>query len=279
MSAGIERQYTEFVVKEGTITSVPYNTCKSRFLNSDTWQVVGSKIREKKKREQGAASKIKENKHSTKYQRKINVKKAKANLYKAFSLRAFAKPCLLTISFPINTSDQLASRLLNNWLTQLRKIYSFLDYYFVAERQKNGTIHYHIVLNKFLPISKLRAMMQHTMKAHTPNWASYNGMDIKKIFSHGIKLYLVKYLNKAPITVGHSKRIGQLFAATVQDSVKEEDLGNIVYFGDFCTSYENLGNIKQQHYTLVELNNRIYYDSIAQRKVPFNIGNEHFEYV
>jgi hypothetical protein len=48
------------------------------------------------------------------------------------------------------TDKEVTSKLLHNFLIQLKKKYHKINYLWVAEKQKNGNIHYHIVVDRFV---------------------------------------------------------------------------------------------------------------------------------
>ena len=53
-----------------------------------------------------------------------------------------------TITFPKGTSDDTTYILMNKWLTRLRQESLLKEYLWITERQENGTIHFHMVVNK-----------------------------------------------------------------------------------------------------------------------------------
>lgn len=63
-----------------------------------------------------------------------------------------------TLSFVEAVADGVAIGILNKFLTQVRKKFPDLQYLWVAERQENGNIHFHMLLNKFLPVGRWNAM-------------------------------------------------------------------------------------------------------------------------
>lgn len=52
----------------------------------------------------------------------------------------------LTVTFPTCVTDDLAYKFFNQWLTVLRSKNIIRQYLWVAERQQNGTVHYHIAI-------------------------------------------------------------------------------------------------------------------------------------
>ena len=92
-----------------------------------------------------------------------------------------------SISFPSSASDDVLYTIFNRWLTNLRKTYSLKSYIWVAERQKNNTIHFHMLTNNWLPIRKVNAAMaiaiNTSVKSGLLSWGSssvetYNGVDV-----------------------------------------------------------------------------------------------------
>jgi hypothetical protein len=126
--------------------------------------------------------------------------------------------CTLTFVAPV--SDRAGVIILNKFLTQLRKEFKNLQYLWVAERQDNGNIHFHIILNKRLPIRKYNALwvlQQYRsglrgqtqfgvpvdlaeVEARYKNGSIhrvFNPVDVKKVKSiAGLSSYLTKYITK-----------------------------------------------------------------------------------
>jgi len=68
-----------------------------------------------------------------------------------------------TLSFIDRVDDGTAVEILNKFLTQMRKQFPTLQYLWVAERQEEnvkfpGNIHFHMLLNKFLPVGRWNAL-------------------------------------------------------------------------------------------------------------------------
>src|SRR5882672_5429603 len=59
-----------------------------------------------------------------------------------------------TVTFPMRTSDDVIYRIFNIWLTRLRKEKMLRDYLWVAERQQNGTLHFHIAIPHKMSVKK-----------------------------------------------------------------------------------------------------------------------------
>lgn len=94
-----------------------------------------------------------------------------------------------TVSFPEKTTDDTAHILLNKWLTRLRHERMLKDYLWLSERQENGTIHFHMVINKKMNVQQankyMRASIMHSINKGEIQYdriaaTRYNGVDIAK---------------------------------------------------------------------------------------------------
>jgi hypothetical protein len=123
-----------------------------------------------------------------------------------------------TISFPEKTTDETCWLLLNKWLTRMRKEKLIREYLWIAERQQNGTAHFHMVVNRRMNVYKangfMRAAIIHSIDNRELDWlrsaaARYNGVDIakdrktrrvvnfaKQKKARSLQNYLTKYLTK-----------------------------------------------------------------------------------
>jgi hypothetical protein len=138
---------------------------------------------------------------------------------------AFFRSCpgervFCTLSFVSPVSDRIGVAILNKFLTQLRKEFKSLQYLWVAERQDNGNIHFHIILNKRLPIRKYNALwvlqqynsglrgqtqfgvpvglaeIEQRYKSGSIHRV-FNPVDVKRVRSiAGLSSYLTKYITK-----------------------------------------------------------------------------------
>jgi len=130
-----------------------------------------------------------------------------------------------TISFFEKTPDDLAYRMFNIWLTSLRQYGLLHDYIWVAERQENGTVHFHITIPHKMPVQRANAMMRGTLKTFAKRGDlnesvyrcnRYNGVDIaknrktKRVVNFAIKkgsralaAYLTKYVTKNDTEFSH----------------------------------------------------------------------------
>ncbi len=123
-----------------------------------------------------------------------------------------------TVTFPKGTSDDIGYQLLNIWLTHLRTKKWLRNYLWVAERQQNGTVHFHIAIPHKLSVVHANRIMRTTLQGFADRqlipfskWQckKYNGIDIAKnrktgrVTNFAIKKgtralanYLTKYVTK-----------------------------------------------------------------------------------
>lgn len=124
----------------------------------------------------------------------------------------------VTISFPKQVSDQQGYKYLNQWLTVARKERLIRQYLWVAERQKIGTIHFHIAIPHRVYVPKLNRIMVTVLSNEVRKGRldynlqaakRYNGVDLakhrttKKVINFAVKKsgkslanYLTKYITK-----------------------------------------------------------------------------------
>jgi hypothetical protein len=123
-----------------------------------------------------------------------------------------------TITFPAKTSDEIAYQAFNTWLTTLRQKKHLRDYLWIAERQKIGTIHFHIAIPHRMSVVHANRVMRTILVTFCKRRAidfsifqckRYNGVDIcknrktKRVTNFAIKkgsralaTYLTKYVTK-----------------------------------------------------------------------------------
>jgi hypothetical protein len=68
-------------------------------------------------------------------------------------------PTFVTLTLPskqIHTDKELHQKALNRYITQLKRSYQVEQYLWRAERQQNGNIHYHIIIDKYVHYKAIR---------------------------------------------------------------------------------------------------------------------------
>lgn len=164
-------------------------------------EVLFPKSRENKKQKR-ASGKPKE-----KRTYRVNSTLVRSKVHAFAKLRGFKSFfAFYSISFPEGMPDLSAMKALNIWLTRVRKLSPKIEYVWVAERQKNGTIHFHCLVDRFLNIRVVNWYMSKAIQGVLRsdgvrsiefNRARYNGVDVKRVFNmQGVKAYLTKYMAK-----------------------------------------------------------------------------------
>lgn len=143
--------------------------------------------------------------------------------------RAFKFCAFYSVSFPAGLSEDDAYVVLNYWLTFCRKHCGLKSYLWVAERQGNGTIHYHILTPDYMEVrgtnDAMRKILTNFATKYKREWRgleNYNGVDVRSIWhtskaarakgykrvskqtaARRVALYLTKYISKSSDTFSH----------------------------------------------------------------------------
>ena len=95
-----------------------------------------------------------------------------------------------SISFPMHAKDSVIYTMFNKWLTNCRTRYNLNTYLWVAERQENNTLHFHLLTTNRMDITKVNKAMANAIdtevKKGNCNWGSsdkfkYNGVDVESV--------------------------------------------------------------------------------------------------
>lgn len=117
--------------------------------------------------------------NKTKVRKKIS---AMCRLSQAVKFIAF-----YSISFPVNAPDDVLYKIFNSWLTNCRKRYGLKTYLWVAERQKNATLHFHLLTTNKMNIKEVNKAMAQAIGTEVSkkviSWGNssaekYNGVDV-----------------------------------------------------------------------------------------------------
>lgn len=149
--------------------------------------------------------------------------KIRQKILNFFSLNASKKFCAFySISFPMEIADDIAYKVLNTWLTRCRSECGLRSYLWVAERQKNGTLHFHLITNNYMHIRKVNEFMRQCLytqwnkgklKCKEESIKRYNGVDVDNLYyskrnknkgkrlsrsdsQRKLSMYLSKYISK-----------------------------------------------------------------------------------
>ena len=121
---------------------------------------------------------------------KLNKSVIRQKMRAFFNLQATREFCAFySISFPAGISDNDAYRLFNLWQTRCRQSYGLHSFIWVAERQKNGTVHFHLLTNTKMPIREVNGFMRTALRpyAHRYGWqvqgkSGYSGIDVDNVW-------------------------------------------------------------------------------------------------
>lgn len=172
-------------------------------------------------------------KRSKKTEYKLNKKKVREKCSAFFGLRQSKKfLAFYSISFPLGFPDEFAYQCFNTVKTRMREECGLKSYLWVAERQKNGTVHFHMLTNTFMQIRKVNYFMARAINTQIRSKKNkgkinvnfdikkYNGVDVRHVNNNrkALNCYLTKYVSKNTISFFklpyHSSHdISELFTA------------------------------------------------------------------
>jgi len=121
---------------------------------------------------------------------KLNKPVIRKKMRAFFSLQATREFCAFySISFPAGIRDDDAFKLFNLWQTRCRQSFGLKSFIWVSERQKNGTIHFHLLTNTKMPIKTVNNFMATALRPyyHHYGWKlqggkGYSGIDVDNIW-------------------------------------------------------------------------------------------------
>lgn len=183
----------------------------------------------------------------------LNKKKVREKCTAFFGLRQSRKfLAFYSISFPVGMSDNDIMKCYNTYLTRCRKDVKLRSYLWVGERQKNGTLHFHMLTNNYMPIRQINYYMAKAIENVIKRYklpikfdtVKYNGVDVKRCENNKKRLcqYLTKYISKNNIAFFrlpyHSSRdISELFTAETFSSEKSKEFQYIKNALEHITTY------------------------------------------
>lgn len=157
-----------------------------------------------------------------------------------------------TVSFPAGMPDDVAYRIWNKLLTRLRTSLRLKSYLWCMERQKNGTVHYHMLTNDFMNVTEVNRFaavcIENEVRRGACSWGNssferYNGVDVKAVIKSSTMLraidrnkiiykvarYLSKYMSKDLRSEAHrvwhcSRLVSALCTAAAVDECDMREL-------------------------------------------------------
>lgn len=187
----------------------------------------------------------------------------------------------LTLTIPKGVHSKDSKRaytlLLKPWLRIMKRKYHLNTYIWKVERQKNGSIHYHLTTNVFIPYYKIRDEWNNLLakneylteynnryKGKTPN-----STDVHKVYKiNDIAAYLTKYISKAE--KGKLPIDGKVWGCS--DDISKLKLPSVEVTDDIdvqlleLLSNNDLKEIDLEHSTLLKYN-----DSLKKKTKPIFI--------
>ncbi len=144
----------------------------------------------------------------------------------------------LTLSSKQVHSDQIIkSKLLNQFLIELKRDFKVMNYIWRAEAQKNGNIHFHIVTDKFVPHDWLRESWNRIQNklGYIDRYHSFMSEFHRKGFK--VREDLLKYWNyKSQLRAYKSGQKGNWYNPNSTDVHSIRKLRNIsAYLSKYCT--------------------------------------------
>jgi hypothetical protein len=232
-------------------------------------------INHKSKIEQ-AESQLKEVKKKTYKLNKSKVKNKCISLSRLEKSKKFL--AFYSISFPQGLPDEIAYKIFNTWLTRCRKDSGLKSYLWVAERQRNLTVHFHLLTNDFMKVREVNGFMAKCLLTVKNNGLEIlKDVEIEKVEGNKNRLisYLAKYITKNEIEFYHlpwhcSRDISSLFT-TVNYEADQADF----YFDKLPESSIHYYISDKEYYTSAGFkfrpNGKIYSDLDRINEAIYNI--------
>ena len=208
---------------------------------------------------------------------RLNKSKVRRRITTFFETKEATGFCAFyTVTFPFNTADEEAYTMFHTWLVRCRKEYNLSNYIWVAERQKNKTVHFHMLTSTRMPIREVNRMMgkciqnrgkKGAIDCNSDIYEKYNGVDVDNIYyskrrkykykkaskeqaKRRLSYYLTKYITKNDTTMTRlpwhcSRTISKLFTSII---IQEDE------YDDLCeetqTNPENFKVIENEYFTI-----------------------------
>ncbi len=120
------------------------------------------------------------------------------------------KLALITLTLPSeqrHPDEEIKSKLLNQFLIELNKKFSVQDYIWKAEKQENGNIHFHILINKYIHHEKIKKTWNRILEKL--NYISNYRHNMQKFYSDGFKLTTHGKDNRTPVQQRKAYELGK----------------------------------------------------------------------
>jgi len=88
-----------------------------------------------------------------------------------------------------NSDEEIKSKLLNHFLTDLRRKHNVNYYIWKAEKQENGNIHFHILTNRYIPHNYIRESWNSIQNKPGFNYVDIYSKNMQAYFKNGFKSF------------------------------------------------------------------------------------------
>lgn len=176
---------------------------------------------------------------------------AEKKVYNRLTRKTFSfKVAFITLTLSsqqVHTDNEIRKKLLNQMLVELRRYYNVKNYVWRAEKQKNGNIHFHIIIDRFIPwyelrnrwnriqnklgyVDRFQERIRAQKKVTKEKFNNPNSIDIHSLYRvKNIKKYLSKYLSKN---------------VTNAEKLTEEEKSKLLVKGRLWGANQELSNVK-----------------------------------
>lgn len=190
------------------IWDLPHKKTSVKFIDVNLPIEEQSKFLNSTRKNDGTLSKHATRKMSKAIEYLIITAREKTQTEKVYGKRVTFKTAFITLTLPstqIHSDNKIISSCLNSFLTECRKVHELHNYVWRAERQKNGNIHFHILIDTFIPWNDIRDRWNRIVNklGYIDKFQEKNGKKIanstdihstKKV--RNLKAYLTKYMTK-----------------------------------------------------------------------------------
>jgi hypothetical protein len=147
----------------------------------------------------------------------------------------------LTLSSEQNHTDNYIKKyMLNNFLVEAKRLWDVKHYVWRAEKQLNGNIHFHILVDKFIPWQELRAIWNRIQGNH--GYIEKYRYNMKEYHKNGFKIN-TQLLNKWSVTNQlKAYKIGQKTNWSNPNSTDIHSIKLINNVGSYVTKYMTKGS-------------------------------------
>ncbi len=127
-----------------------------------------------------------------KFVRDLNKYEISKNDKSKYKQSQFYKIVMITLTLPAkqkHTDTIIKSKLLNQFLSEMKAQGYFEDYIWKAEKQDNGNIHFHIITNQFVKWQVIRKIWNRILNKKKFNYVDDFSSNMQKFFKDGFRKF------------------------------------------------------------------------------------------